>query len=126
MRRCFLAFQLLFALELAWLGHWIATSSVLVATACWFWLGRRRRGNAGSLRRLLLAADGRLHGLTAGGDVMELRLHPASLSLGRWLLLRLQGNGTSHVLLLGPDNMAAGALASLRRRLIGTRRSDFD
>jgi hypothetical protein len=123
---CFVIVQLLFVLELAWLGHWVPGAAALTAAACWPWLRRRRRHPTGDLRRLLLAADGRMHGLTAGGAVVALRLHPASLSLGRWLLLRLQDGSHSHLLLLGPDNMMAGELASLRRRLIATRRSDFD
>lgn len=126
-RRCFVACQLAYALELTWLGHWLAGPGVLaVAIACAWRFGRdgRRRGH--QLRRLLVAADGRLHGLTASGELIGLRLHPASLSLGRTLLLRLVGEDRTELLVLAPDNVTPAALAELRRRLRFPASADFD
>lgn len=126
-RRCFVACQLAYALELAWLGHWVAGAGVLaVAIACAWRLRRAGRQRGRQLRRLLVAADGRLHGLTASGDLPGLRLHPASLSLGRSLLLCLVGEGRTEVLILGPDNLTPASLAELRRRLRFPSTGDFD
>lgn len=126
-RWCFLVLQLAFACELAWIGHWPASWLVLLATLGWSWVSRGPRNpHRRQLRRLLLSADGRLHGLAANGEVLDLRLHPSSLSLGRWLLLRVTGAGHRHVLLLGPDNVAPAALAELRRRLAFSAGDDFD
>lgn len=117
----FLAAQLLFMLELALLGHWwqALAASALAAGFGWQWVVRSRRSSPGSARRLLLAADGRCHLLTVSGAVEELALQPASLRLGRWLLLLFRSGGRTHRLLLGPDNLAAAELAALQRR-IGT------
>lgn len=126
-RRWFIACQLAYALELAWLGQWLAAPGLLlVALACTWRFRRTARQCGRNLRRLLVAADGRLHGLTAGGELLAFRLHPATLSLGNWLLLRLVREGRSELLVLGPDNLAPASLAELRRRLRYPSKADFD
>ena len=123
----FASAQLLFALELAWIGHWPAAAGVVALATCWLGCCRRRgRDGRGQLRRLLVSATGQLHGMRGNGELVGLQVHPASLCLGRWLLLRLEGGADSHVLLLGPDNMEPAALAALRRRTATTARRDFD
>jgi hypothetical protein len=119
--------QLLFALELAWMGLWPAAGGMAAITACWLGCSRMRGGEAPrQLRRLLLSADGKLHAMSGNGQVVGLQLHPASLCLGPWLLLRLKGDKGSHVVLLGPDNMEPSALAALRRRMVTGSPRDFD
>lgn len=126
-RRWFISCQLAYALELAWLGHWIAAPGLLmVALACTWQFRRAGRQRGRGLRRLLVSADGRLHGLTAGGELLAFRLHPASMSLGNWLFLRLVGEGRTERFVLGPDNVAPASLAELRRRLRYPATTDFD
>jgi hypothetical protein len=113
-----LAAQSLYTLELALLGHWLVAlmASGLAAGSAWQWL-RPRQGTAATPRRLLLAADGRWHVLTVSGALEPLALQPASLRLGRWLLLLFRNGGRTHRLLLGPDNLEPSQLAALQRRL---------
>lgn len=123
-RRAFavlLAAQLLHAIELLLLQHLVMAGAVL-AVAVVLGLGRRRamRTSAATPRRLLLLADGRLCLLLAGGAVEPATLLPQSLRLGAWLLLVLRSGTATHRLLIGPDNLAAGPLATLRRRLGAT------
>jgi hypothetical protein len=119
--RLFLATQLLFVFELALFGHWWLALAALALAArfAWLWV-RSGRSAPGSPRRLLLAADGRCHLLTVSGTVEELALHPASLRLGRWLLLLFRSGGRTHRFLLGPDNLAPAELAALQRRIGST------
>lgn len=125
--RFFLVAQLLFAIELAWSGHWVTAASVSVVMVGGWWISRGMGSRPGwQLRRLMLAADGRLHGLAANGEVISLNLHASSMSLGRWLLLRVTGKGHSQFLVLGPDNVELPALAELRRRMAFPRPVDFD
>lgn len=126
-RRCFIACQLAYVLELAWRGHWVAAPVLLAAAlACTWRFNRAGRQRGRQLRRLLVAADGRLHALTASGELLAFRLHPATVSLGNWLLLRLVGEGRTELLVLGPDNLAPESLAQLRRRLRYPAKSGFD
>lgn len=115
--RTLIATQLLYAAELVLLGHGFVAGMVVVLAACSGWWLSPRRGDHRQARRLLVTADGRMYLLGASGTLHGVRLHPASLRLGPWLLLRMQGNGVRHVALLGPDNLPAEALATLRRRL---------
>lgn len=120
--RWLLIAQFLYAAELGWTGHWPEWVCVLVLAVVWARVSCHRFGHSRrSLRRLILAADGRLHGLVANGDVVGLRLHPSSLSLGHWLLLRVVGAGHRHLLVLGPDNVEPSVLAELRRRVASSR-----
>lgn len=124
--RCLLIAQLLFAAELGWTGYWPEWAGVLGLVLPWWWMSPDRHGRSGRpLRRLILAADGRLHGLAANGDVVRLQLHPSSLSLGHWLLLRVVGEGRCHLLVLGPDNVEPSVLAELRRRVAFPAPADF-
>jgi hypothetical protein len=113
-----LAAQLLHALELALASQWLAAPAVLGIAAACAWLWRRAgRDSTTTPRRLLLSADGRLHVLTVAGVVEEVTLHPASLRLGRWMLLLFAKRRGRIRVLLGPDNLEAAQLAGLQRRL---------
>lgn len=118
-RRIFLVLQGLYGFELLWRGHWVAAAAI-AAIALLPWLCGRGGAQPRQMpRRLLLAADGRLHILTAAGELEAVRLHPSSLRLGPWLILLLSRTGDKpHRLLLGPDNMDAATLAALRRRMV--------
>jgi hypothetical protein len=121
-----LALQFLYALELAWIGSWPGAIGALgLGFVSLTWSRRQRRQDSGRLRRLIVGADGRLHGLTQGGQVLALQLHPASLALGQWLLLGLCTSGRAQVWLLGPDNLDGQSLATLRRRLGRAPAHDF-
>ena len=116
--RLLLLAQALYATELLLLGHALAGSAVLAMVAGLWWLRQREaRPHRCCPRRLLIAADGRLHILTVGGALAEVSLDPASLRLGPWLLLVLRGEGRVMRLLLGPDNLDPSQLAALRWRL---------
>jgi hypothetical protein len=73
----------------------------------------------GAPRRLLLAADGRLHVACVGGVVEQVDLAGESLWLGSAVLLVLRAPGRCHRVLLGRGNLDPVALATLRRRLRG-------
>jgi hypothetical protein len=75
--------------------------------------------DADAARRLLLAADGSLHVHCIGGATLAVTLAGESLWLGRTVLLVLRAPGRTHRLLLGPGNLDAFTLATLRRRLRG-------
>lgn len=111
--------QLLFAIELGVLRHEEAAVMVL-GLVLLPRMAMRWRGDVSvaTPRRLLLAADGRIHLLTARGQIQEVQLAGSSLRLGAWLLLGLRGSAGMHRLLLGPDNVAPADLAALRRRLL--------
>jgi hypothetical protein len=117
-QHCLLGTQLLFAAELGWTGHWPGSACTLMLALGWWLMSRRWSRRSGrQLRRLVIAADGGLFGLVSNGEVVELRLHPSSLSLGNWLLLRVVEGRHRHLLVLGPDNVVPSALAELRRRV---------
>lgn len=119
LRRGFLVGQAAFALELLLLGHGAAAVLVLsLAMAPGLQQRMPRLAVSRAPRRLLVAADGRLHLLGVGGDVEPVRLQGSSLRLGPWLLLSLRGEGRVHRLLLGPDNVPPALLAALRRRML--------
>jgi hypothetical protein len=125
--RFFACAQLLVALELAWIGHWPAAAGMLALATGWLGCCRRRgRDGRHQLRRLLVSATGQLHVKRGNGELVGVRVHPASLCLGRWLLLRLECSKDAHLLLLGPDNAAPAALAALRRRMATAAPRDFD
>lgn len=115
LQRLFLVLVLLYLAELALLGQWViaavaATLAALHARSC-------RPGRVALPRRLLIGSYGRLHLLGVAGELTPATIHPASLRLGPWLLLVLQDHAGMHRLLLGPDNLEAGQLAALRRRV---------
>jgi len=109
----------IYAVELLTLGHWFIggiVAALLVAV-----LLHRRTAHACSAampRQLLMAADGRLHLLMAGGTTEAVNVHPSSLRLGPWLLLQLTRDGGNHRVVLGTDNVDAASLATLRRRMV--------
>jgi hypothetical protein len=115
----FLGAHLGYTLELAWLGHLPTAAVVVLPGSClaWLWWGRRR-DSPGQPRRLLIAADGRLHLLTVAGTVQQVTLHPSSLRLGPWLLLVFTTAQGQCRQLLGPDNLPPHQLAALRRRVL--------
>lgn len=114
----FIVAQVLYAAELALLGHWLTGILVLMVAAGCDWLQRHgRRDGARRPRLLLLTSEGRLHLLDFAGRLEEVCLLPASLRLGPWLLLVLSAGPRRIRLLLGPDNLPAEKLAALRRRL---------
>lgn len=112
-----LAAQGVYLAQLIYLGHLLVATLVVALGAAFAWNLRRAAGTTRSARRLLLAADGRLHLLDPGGRLLPVRLHPASMRLGPWLLLVLVTGTGPQRLLLGPDNVDPGRLAALRRRV---------
>lgn len=112
--------MILYAGQLVLTGHWVMAMATLVLTG-WMAFAMRRMlpGDSGAPRRLLLAAVGRLHVATIGGQVEAVVLAPESLWLGSTILLVLRAEGRKHRLLLGPGNLDAPGLATLRRRLRG-------
>lgn len=112
----FISLNLLYVIELALLGHWLMAAAAIVLAALHGWVGRTGHAAASS-RRLLIGSDGRLHLLRVSGELEPVSLHPSSLRLGPWLLLVLRERAGVHRLLLGPDNLEAGQLAALRRRV---------
>jgi hypothetical protein len=85
---------------------------VLALQHLWPW-------DAGAPRRLLLTADGRMHVATVGGTVEPVELGGESLWLGSMVLLVLPSVHRTYRVLLGPGNLDAAGLATLRRRLRG-------
>jgi hypothetical protein len=118
--QCHLLGMLLYAGQLALSGYWVMAPAMLVLTALQlFALRPMWPQDAGAPRRLLVAADGRLHIATVGGSVEPVELGGESLWLGSVLLLVLHGAHRKYRVLLGPGNLDAAGLASLRRRLRG-------
>lgn len=114
----FIVAQVIYAAELALLGHWLPGGLVLTLAAGCDWLQRRaQRDEAHRPRLLLLTTEGRLYLLDFSGRLVEVCLQPATMRLGPWLLLVLTAGPRRIRLLLGPDNLPAGKLADLRRRL---------
>lgn len=117
--RAFTAAQLLYAAELALLGHGRVAVLVACLPVALHLHGRmRRRSSWREPGRLVLTARGRLHLFAGTGAVEEVRLASCSLGLGPWLLLCLDGTSGRYRLLLGPDNLDPTRLAALRRRLV--------
>lgn len=118
-QRACLLLQALYGMELLILGHWIIGGIVAVLLVAVLLPARPMQAMpaAATPRRLLLSADGRLHLLTVGGSIEAVNVHPSSLRLGSWLLLRLTNGSANYRLLLGPDNVDAAMLATLRRRM---------
>ena len=80
-------------------------------------MGRQPLRPPGAARRLLLTADGHLQLLMSSGELQAVHVHPSSMRLGSWVLLRLVTPRGRQSVLLGPDNTEPAALAALRRRL---------
>lgn len=114
-----LAVQGLYLAQLIYLGHLVVATPVAVIGVTFAWRLRAGSSAAQTARRLLLAADGRLHLLEVGGGLQPAALHPGSMRLGAWLLLVLSTGTGTHRLLLGPDNLDPDKLAALRRRVAG-------
>lgn len=114
----FLILQLGYAIELALLGHLLAALLVAALPLACRAGARLGRGPQPAPQRLVLTAQGRVHLLAPDGVFEEVRVAPASLRLGPWLLLCLEGAAGRWRLLLGPDNVGSGPLAALRRRLV--------
>lgn len=118
-RRCswlLLLVLLLHAFVLVWTQHpWSALFATGVAVSAW--LGRRVGCPPDVALRLLVNADGRLQLLMASETLQDVQVHPASMRLGPWMLLRLRMPRAGLTVLLGPDNVEPAVLAALRRRL---------
>jgi len=67
--------------------------------------------------RLLVRADGRCFLFGPAGDCEEATLQSGSMFLGSHVLLVWSGAAGGYRMVLGPDNLAGGQLAALRRRL---------
>ena len=116
----FFAALLLYAVELLVTGHpWVASGAALLAVGAWIARQQLAPRGPGSPRRLLLAADGRLHVLCIGGEVKPVSLGASSLWLGSAVLLELRGPQQTFRVLVGRGNLDPAALATLRRRLRG-------
>lgn len=107
----------IYLVQLLLLDHFVVGAMVALLAAASGWQCRGRNSPVTTAQRLLLSADGRVHLLEAGGRVVAAVLHPSSMRLGPWLLLVLQVETGTRRLLLGPDNVAPGQLAALRRRV---------
>ena len=125
--QAFFAALLLYAAELLLRGHWmVAAGMVLIAAGTHMTRRRWAPQDSGAARRLLVAADGRLHVHCIGGTTQTVTLVAESLWLGSTVLLVLQAPGRMHRLLLGPGNLDPRTLATLRRRLRGAAAADGD
>lgn len=114
--RCLLLALLAHVVVLVWTQHpWSALFTTAVAVSAW--LGRQPLRPPGAGRRLLLTADGHLQLLMSSGELQAVHVHPSSMRLGSWVLLRLVTPRGRQSVLLGPDNTEPAALAALRRRL---------
>lgn len=114
--RILLVALLLHAAVLFWTQHpWSALVAAVMAGSAWLWLRFGRPPDVA--QRLLVAADGRFHLLVASGQVQAVHVHPASMRLGSWVLLRLSAPRMRLTVLLGPDNVEPAVLTALRRRL---------
>jgi hypothetical protein len=113
--RLFMLLVLGYVAELLLLGQWMMATGAAVLAALYLW--SCRHGRAVPARRLLIGSDGRVHLLGVAGEPTPASIHPSSMRLGPWLLLVLHDHAGVHRLLLGPDNLEAGQLAALRRRL---------
>lgn len=119
LRRCsrwLLLALLVHVAVLVWTQHpWSALFTTAVAASAWL---RRQPGRPPAVaRQLLLNADGRIHLLMSSGDLQAVQVHPSSMRLGSWMLLRLVTPRGRQSVLLGPDNVEPAVLAALRRRL---------
>lgn len=120
MARLYLALMGLYAGQLFLSRHWLMGLSTLTLWALTVLAMRRMTPrDPGAPRRLLVAADGRLHVATVGGEVEPVQLAGESLWLGTAVLLVLRASGRKYRLLLGRGNLEPSQLASLRRRLRG-------
>lgn len=118
--QAFVAALLLHAAELLLRGHWVVAAGMfLIAAGTHITRRGWARQDAGAARRLLVAADGRLHVHCIGGTTEAVTLVADSLWLGSTVLLVLQAPGRTHRLLLGPGNLDPLTTATLRRRLRG-------
>jgi hypothetical protein len=117
----------LYSGQLLWTGHWVMAPVILILTVVTLFAMRRMTPqDAAAPRRLLLAADGRMHVATIGGSIEPVEMAGESLWLGSALLLVLQASGHRHRLLLGRGNLDPTALATLRRRLRGAAIASVD
>jgi hypothetical protein len=114
-RRLMLALQCAYLAQLLVLGHLRVAGLVAVACVAFAWSCRAANAARPRARRLLLSADGKLHLLDAGGQVVPVVMQPCSMRLGPWLLLVLGDAAGVLRLLLGPDNLDAQQLAALQR-----------
>lgn len=103
---------LAYLLELVLQRHLLAASMVALLAVTGLWPTR-----ADPWRCLRVEADGQLLLIAAGGRSVQVSPGPGGLRLGPYLLLVLRSDTGSHRILLGPDNVAAGELAALKRRL---------
>jgi hypothetical protein len=118
--QCHLLCMVLYAGQLAWSAHWVAAPAMLMLAALQlFALRHMWPQDAGAPRRLLVAADGRVHVATVGGSVEPVEVGGESLWLGSVVLLVLHAASRKHRVLLGSGNLDAAGLATLRRRLRG-------
>lgn len=116
-----------FAVQLLWSGHWVMAAVVPALTVITLLAMRHfLPQDGGAPRRLLVAADGRLHVATFAGSIEPVDLGGESIWLGSAVLLVLHAAGRTHRLLLGSGNLDPGALATLRRRLRGAATASLD
>jgi hypothetical protein len=107
-----LVLQSCFVLELLLERHWAAA---ILAGLCGF-----TGMSAGQSRmpcRLQLHADGECFAFDRAGDRHRVILLPSTVVLGSHVLLVWRCAQGRRSVLLGPDNVEAGQLAALRRRL---------
>jgi hypothetical protein len=125
--RCYLLSMVAYAGQLLLSGHWMmAPAMLMLVVATVFAMRQMSPRDAGAPRRLLVAADGRMHVATVGGTVEPVEPGGESLWLGSALLLVVHARGRTHRLLLGRGNLTSAELAALRRRLRGAGTASVD
>ncbi|HXC57756.1 MAG TPA: hypothetical protein VN645_00485 [Steroidobacteraceae bacterium] len=96
-------------------GLLVFCATAVTGIGLWCWLGSVR---ADRPQRLRLCGDGTATVFTGSGRVLQARVLPSSLRLGRhWLLVVATAEGGRHRLLLGPGNQNGAELAALGRWL---------
>lgn len=118
--RCYLAAIGIHIAQLLLSSHWfMATAMTGLAVITFFAMRQMLPQGSDAPRRLLLAADGRLHVARVDGTLEQVEICEESVWLGSAVLLILQAPGRRHRVLLGHGNLDPVALAALRRRLRG-------
>jgi hypothetical protein len=101
-----------YVLELVLERHPFAALIVALLSITGLW-----RTHASPWLCLRVEPDGQLLLIAEGARSVQVSPGPGGLRLGRYLLLVVRSETGSHRMLLGPDNVAAGELAALKRRL---------
>jgi hypothetical protein len=118
--RCYFAALAMHVVQLLLSAHGFMAAAMTALGVLTLFAMRQMLPQGGNApRRLLLAADGRLHVACVDGTLEQVEICEESAWLSSALLLVLQAPGRRHRVLLGRGNLEPMALAALRRRLRG-------